>query len=107
MKTYIHLKIGVAQFTLQPPVSVLKPCTDVASNLLVIDLRFDVQIACDGLPQKIEHAGYFTCDPLISLPIFIRFPNSFSVFLYFKLSNDSSYNMIRQLPLVAIASNHR
>ena len=34
----------------------VKPCTDVASNLLAIDLRFNVQIACDGLQQKFQHA---------------------------------------------------
>ena len=27
----------------------IKPYTDVASNLLAIDLRLNVQIACDGL----------------------------------------------------------
>ena len=32
-----------------------KPCTDVASNLLAIDLRLDVCIACDGLQQKLKH----------------------------------------------------
>ena len=30
----------------------LKPCIDVASNLLGIDLQLDVRIACDGLQQK-------------------------------------------------------
>ena len=54
----------------------LKPCTDVASNLLVIDLRLDVQIPCDDLQQMFEHAEYFTCDPLISQPILIQFSHS-------------------------------
>ena len=43
-----------------------KPCTDIASNLLAIDLQLDVRIACNGLQQKFQHAEYFTCDPLIS-----------------------------------------
>ena len=34
----------------------LKPRTDVARNLLAIDLRLDFQIACDGLQQKFHHA---------------------------------------------------
>ena len=34
--------------------------TDVANNLLAIDLRLDVQIACDGLQQRFQHAEYFT-----------------------------------------------
>ena len=49
----------------------LKPSTDVASNLLVIDLQLDVRIACDGLQQKLQHAEYFTGDPLITRPSFI------------------------------------
>ena len=49
----------------------LKPCTDIASNLFAIDLRLNVQIACDGLQQKFQHAEYFTYDPLISQSILI------------------------------------
>ena len=64
-----------------------KPCTEVASNLLSVDLRLDVRIACDGLQQKFQHAEYFACSPLISQPIFIRFSLLFSKFN--KLSNDS------------------
>ena len=45
----------------------LKPWTDVASNLLAIDLQLDVQIACDGLQQKFQHDKYFTGDPLITI----------------------------------------
>ena len=48
-----------------------KPCTDVASNLLAIDLRLNVRIAFDDLQQKFQHAEYFTCDPLISQAILI------------------------------------
>ena len=55
----------------------VKPCTDVASKLPAIDLRLDVQIGCDGLLQKFQHAEYFTCDPLITQPILIRFSNGF------------------------------
>ena len=44
---------------------------DVAGNLPAIDLQLDVQIACDGLQQKFQHAGYFTCNPWITRPIFI------------------------------------
>ena len=46
----------------------LKPCTDITSNLLGIDLRLDVQIVCDGLQQKFQYAEYSTCEPLISQP---------------------------------------
>ena len=60
--------------------SVLKPCTDVASNLLAIDLRLNVRIACDGLQQKFQHAEYFTCDPLITQPILSQFSNGFQLF---------------------------
>ena len=42
-----------------------------AQTLQVTYLQLDVQIACDGLQQKFQHAEYFTCDPLISQPIFI------------------------------------
>ena len=55
----------------------VRPCTDVASNSLVIDFLLDVRIACDGLQQKFQHTEYFTCDPLISQPILIRFSNGF------------------------------
>ena len=55
----------------------LNPFTDVASNLLAIDLRLDIQIACDGLQQKFKHAEYFTGDPLIYQSIFGRFSNGF------------------------------
>ena len=52
----------------------LKPCTDVASNLLVIDLRLVVWIACDGSKQKFKHAEHLTCDPLVNYsPNFHRF----------------------------------
>ena len=37
----------------------LKPCTDVARNLLVIDLHLNVRIACNGFQQKFQHAEYF------------------------------------------------
>ena len=43
-----------------------KACTDVASNLLAIELRLDVPIARDGLQQKFQHVEYCICDPLIS-----------------------------------------
>ena len=45
-----------------------KPCTNAASNLLAIDLRLN--IACDGLKQKFQHAEHFTCDPLITQFLF-------------------------------------
>ena len=57
--------------------SKLKPHTHVAHNLLVIDLQLDVQNDCDGLQQKFQHAEYFTCDPLITLPFAFRFSNDF------------------------------
>ena len=50
---------------------------DVASNLLVIDLRLDVRIACDSLKQKFQHAEYSTCDPLIFQPVLILFSCKF------------------------------
>ena len=43
-----------------PSMNLLKPCTDVASSLLAIDLRLNVRIAFDGLQQKFQHAKYFT-----------------------------------------------
>ena len=58
-----------------------KPCTDVASNLLAIELQLDVRIACNGLQQKFPHAEYFTCDPLISQPIFIPSSNFVTIIL--------------------------
>ena len=78
----------------------LKPLTDVACDLLAIDLRLDIPNDCEGLQQEFQHAEYFTCDPVITQPIFIGISNSFH-----KLSNNSSYNMMRRLFLVAIASN--
>ena len=51
----------------------LKPCTDVASNFVVIDLGLDVRIACDDLQQKFQHAEYFTCDPLNTRPLISEF----------------------------------
>ena len=56
-----------------------EPCTDVASNLLAIDLQLAVQIACDGLQQKFQNAEYFTCDPLI-----------FFTFFFFSLQGDNT-----------------
>ena len=38
------------------PIACIKPCTDVASNLLVIDLRLDALTACDGLQQEFQDA---------------------------------------------------
>ena len=49
----------------------LKPCREVASNLLAIDLRLNIRIACEGLQQKFQHAEYFSCDPSISQPLLI------------------------------------
>ena len=78
----VHIFVKISQTT-------IKPYTDVASNLLAIDLRLDVHIACDGLQQKFQHAEYFTCDPLRSQPLVIRFSNIFFTILDFhKLSND-------------------
>ena len=47
-----------------------KPVTYVASNLLANDSQLDVRIAFNDLQQKIKQAEYFTCDPLITQPIF-------------------------------------
>ena len=38
----------------------LKPCTDVASNLLAIYLRLGCRIACDCVQQKFQHADFQT-----------------------------------------------
>ena len=51
--------------------------TSRLSNLLAMDLRLDVRNDRDGLHCKFQHAEYFTCDPLITRPIFIRFSGSF------------------------------
>ena len=40
-----------------------KPCTDIASNLLAIELQLDAQIACKGLQQKFQHAEYLHAIP--------------------------------------------
>ena len=47
-----------------------KPCRDIVSNLLVIDLQLN------GLQKKFQPVEYFYCDPLIPQPIVIRFSNS-------------------------------
>ena len=60
----------------------LKPLTDVTSNLLAIDFQLDIQIACNGLQQKFQHAEYFTL-------IFTKFSPLSSEF--HDLSIDSSY----------------
>ena len=49
----------------------LKPHTDVALNVPVIDVRLDVRIVCYGLQQKFQHAEYFTSNSLISHSISI------------------------------------
>ena len=46
-------------------------------TLHIIYLRLGVQIACDGLQLKGKHTENFTCDPLISRSIFIRFSHNF------------------------------
>ena len=55
----------------------LKPMTDIARDLLAIDLRLDVRNYCNGLQQKFQHAEYFTCDSLITQPTVIGFSNGF------------------------------
>ena len=67
----------------------LKPCIEVASDLVEIGLPLDVRIACDGLQQKFQHAEYFTAN--IHL-IFKQFSLLFSEF--HKLSYYSSYVMV-------------
>ena len=47
----------------------IKPMADAASNLLAIDFRLDVRIACNDLQQKFKQTEYFTCNPLITRPI--------------------------------------
>ena len=56
-------------------------CTNIASDLLAIDLQLNVQIACDGLQQKFQHAEYSTFDPSTSQSILIRFLTIFTVIL--------------------------
>ena len=52
-----HFRIlGVEIFSNDQGFKIIKSCTDVASNLLAIDLRLDIRIACDGLQQKFQHA---------------------------------------------------
>ena len=51
-------------------------------------------------------AEYFICNPLVTQPILSDFQTVSLLFLNFrKFSNDSSYNMMQRLFLVAIASN--
>ena len=66
-----------------PSLSSIKPCTDLASNLLAIELRLDVQIACDGLQQKFQHAEYFTCVPSYLSQFSSNFQTVFSINLGF------------------------
>ena len=80
----------------------IRPCTDIASNLHVIDLKLNAQMACGGLQQKFQHAEYFTCNPFISQSILNQFSPLISG--YHKLSFDSPYNMMQLLLLVAITS---
>ena len=49
----------------------LKPLTltDVARDLVAIDLRLNIRNGCDDF----QHAEYFTCDLLIPQPIFTVF----------------------------------
>ena len=56
--------------------------THVACNSYAIDLRLDVRNGCDGF----QHAEYFTCGPLITQPIFIRFSNGFHRFSLHSIS---------------------
>ena len=58
---------------------IIKPCTYVACNLLAVDSQLEVQIACDDLYQKFQHAKYFTCDLLIPQSILICFHTVFSI----------------------------
>ena len=41
----------------------VKRCTYIPHNLLAINSRLDVRIACDGLQQKFQHAEHFTHAP--------------------------------------------
>ena len=76
---YVHVWTLLSECFCTVPLLVrpLKPCTDVASSLLVVDVRLDVRIACDGLQHRFQHAEYSTCDPLITQPLFIRLSNGF------------------------------
>ena len=67
------LLLGHSESPCQKVSDTFKPCTDVASNLLAIDLRLNVQIAPDGLQMKFQNAEYFTCNPLIPQQFFIQF----------------------------------
>ena len=69
----------------------IKARTHVACNLLAIDMQLEIRNGCDGLQHNFQHAEYFTCNPLITQPVFIRYPNSLE---FYKLSSASSYNMM-------------
>ena len=74
----------------------ITPLTDIAHNLLAIDLQLDIRNNCEGLQQKFQHAEYFTYDYSANFyQIFKRFSLLFS--RVHKLSNDSSYNMMCRL----------
>ena len=55
----------------------LSSCLHVACNLVAIDLQLDLQMACNDLQQKFQHAEYFITDLLIIQPIPILFSYSF------------------------------
>ena len=67
MANYWHTQAIVAAVAIFAIISLLRVCVCVGGE--------GVKIVCDGLEQKFQHARYFTCDPLIFQPIFIRFPN--------------------------------
>ena len=78
-----------------------KPCTDMASNLIVIGLQNDVRITCDCLQQKFQHAEYFTCNHVKLSQFSSDLQTVFTIFLDFHmLSFDTAYMMMRQLFLL-------
>ena len=54
------------------------------------DFQCIIGIKFDGSQQMIQHAEYFTCDPLVSQPILIRLFSPLGVEFH-ALSIDSSY----------------
>ena len=61
------------------------------------DLQMDVQMACNDLQQKLQHAEYFTCDPLISQPVH-QILNGFHCYSHNIIAFPmTAYNTMRQL----------
>ena len=72
----------------------LKPQTHIVRNLHASELRLDVQIAYGDLQYLFQHAEYFTCNPLITLPIVIGLSNGFHIYSQIFMSFNLNTHML-------------